>query len=238
MVLWRRIRSIARQHQHIRWAGNHTQLSFSQEGEDLVLKACLEHLGHDHMGFYVDIGAYHPERFSNTQLFYAMGWCGINIEPNPDMAPIFIKHRPRDINLTFGISDTQGKLTYTRFDEQALNSFDSELVNMRLETTDYRLRDTLQIEVKRLDETLDSYLPAGKHIDFMSVDAEGFDEHVLRSNNWNKYRPSYLLVEVLDSTLDQLVDHDLVRYLDSQNYQLFAKTLRSAFFQDRTRLQA
>jgi len=28
-------------------------------------------------GFYVDVGAHHPKRFSNTYFFYKKGWSGI-----------------------------------------------------------------------------------------------------------------------------------------------------------------
>ena len=34
-------------------------------------------------GFYVDIGAYHPKRYSNTHHFYIRGWRGINVDPTP-----------------------------------------------------------------------------------------------------------------------------------------------------------
>ena len=39
------------------------QMSFSQEGEDMVLARLF--VGKNH-GFYVDVGAHHPQRFSNT----------------------------------------------------------------------------------------------------------------------------------------------------------------------------
>ena len=44
--------------------------SFSQEGEDLILKRLFDHLKPNDKGFYIDIGAHHPVRFSNTYLFY------------------------------------------------------------------------------------------------------------------------------------------------------------------------
>ena len=49
------------------------QRSYSQEGEDRVLSSLLFKLhGAKHIkdGFYVDVGAHHPYRFSNTCLFY------------------------------------------------------------------------------------------------------------------------------------------------------------------------
>ena len=52
--------------------------SYSQEGEDMVLARYLE--GQKN-GFYVDVGAHHPFRFSNTYHFYLKGWHGVNIDP-------------------------------------------------------------------------------------------------------------------------------------------------------------
>ena len=55
-------------------------LSYSQEGEDLILNRFLEDKTE---GLYVDVGAHHPKRFSNTYLFYKKGWRGINIDAMP-----------------------------------------------------------------------------------------------------------------------------------------------------------
>jgi hypothetical protein len=34
-------------------------------------------------GFFIDIGAHHPFRYSNTYMFYKKGWRGINIDATP-----------------------------------------------------------------------------------------------------------------------------------------------------------
>lgn len=54
------------------------------------------------IGFYVDVGAHHPMRFSNTYFFYRMGWSGINIDAMPGSMKEFKKYRRRDINLELG----------------------------------------------------------------------------------------------------------------------------------------
>src|SRR5215207_3271493 len=95
--------------------------SYAQEGEDLVLRRLFEERT---TGFFVDVGAHHPRRFSNTYLFYRAGWRGINVEPNPDLTPLFARERPRDVTLQLGVSDVPGMLTYFRFNDGALNTFD------------------------------------------------------------------------------------------------------------------
>src|SRR5689334_1853966 len=96
-------------------------VSYAQEGEDLVLRRFVEER---RTGFYVDVGAHHPTRFSNTYFFYEQGWRGINIEPAPEAAAAFIRLRPRDINLQVGVAEATGFRTYYIFNETALNTFD------------------------------------------------------------------------------------------------------------------
>ena len=97
-----------------------SQLSFAQESEDLVLNKIF---GNQSNGFFIDIGANHPIRFSNTWFFYKKGWRGINIEPNPDMFKLLEEYRPHDLNLNIGISDVNDTLDYYMFNEPALNTF-------------------------------------------------------------------------------------------------------------------
>ena len=73
---------------------------FSQNGEDLILNRLLENKSN---GFFVDVGAHHPVRFSNTYLSYLNGWNGINIDAMPNSMMIFDKIRPRDINIEVGL---------------------------------------------------------------------------------------------------------------------------------------
>lgn len=94
--------------------------SYSQEGEDLILNRLF---ANKDKGFYIDIGAHHPYRFSNTYLFYLNGWTGINIDAMPGSMTPFKSKRPKDINLEVPILDKEGIMTYYQFNEPALNGF-------------------------------------------------------------------------------------------------------------------
>lgn len=207
------------------------RLSYSQEGEDLLLRRIFEGQS---AGFYVDIGAHHPKRFSNTHIFYASGWRGINVEPNPVVAAKFARERKRDINLQFGVASHRGELLYYEFDDPALNTFDKNLAVEREATTSYRVIATQKITVDRLDSLLESYLPAGSAIDFLTVDVEGLDLDVLKSNDWNRFRPRCVLTEALDTPLsiESLAHSPLIVYMQAQEYRLFAKTYNSLCFLD------
>jgi FkbM family methyltransferase len=207
----------------------HSVKSYSQEGEDLILRRLFDSCSN---GYYVDVGAHHPLRFSNTFAFYKMGWRGINIDPSPKAIRLFDEIRPRDVNLAFGISDKPGVLIYYVFDEPALNTFDSALVQEREKTTRYRVVETMEVPVFRLDEVLSRHIAVGQVIDFMSIDAEGYDFKVIQSNNWTHFRPLYLLVECLDSSLTSLSSQPMHRFLDARGYSLYAKTVNTLFYRD------
>ncbi|HEX4984475.1 MAG TPA: FkbM family methyltransferase [Burkholderiales bacterium] len=202
---------------------------FSQEGEDVILQRLFEGAS---AGFYVDVGAHHPRRFSNTYVFYQKGWHGINIEPNPKAMALFLKERPRDINVQAGVSDQPGTLTYIEFDEPALNTFDAGLAVTRERSTRYKIVNRRQVTVFRLSDLLDRYLERGRQIDFMSIDAEGFDLQVIRSNDWTRYRPTYLLIENLGSSLESLPGQPIHEFLSEKGYRLHAKTMNTCIYGD------
>lgn len=202
--------------------------SYSQDGEDMVLKAFFE-TRDNYQGFYVDIGAHHPFRFSNTAYFYEKGWSGINIEPTPDLIAHFQKHRPRDINLNVGISNTPSQLTFYIFDEPALNSFDEQLSNFRDTTTQYNIVERIAIQTHRLSDIFDEYLPKDKQIDFLTIDVEGLDFEVLKSNDWNKYIPTFILVEQ-GFDVAKIGEDEIYRYLTGLQYELVGRTMRTSVF--------
>lgn len=201
--------------------------SYSQEGEDMILNRIFEDKS---SGFYVDIGAHHPRRFSNTYFFYKRGWSGINVEPNPDVIRIFNSDRARDVNLQCGIADFEGTLKYYYFDDPALNTFDENVVQARLKNTPYKLIKRENIPVVRLDCILKEYLPTGQQIDFLSVDVEGFDFSVLKSNDWCQFRPSCVLAEVLNVTLEDAINGEIARFMREQGYSVFARTYNTLIF--------
>jgi hypothetical protein len=76
--------------------------SYSQFGEDAVVDGVM---GARHpRGFYVDVGSFHPIKWSNTYRFYLAGWHGICVDPNPAFTELWKKTRPRDTFLNLAIT--------------------------------------------------------------------------------------------------------------------------------------
>lgn len=208
----------------------HAQTSYSQEGEDLLLRLLF---AYRRQGFYVDVGAHHPQRFSNTWWFYRAGWRGINIDPLPGSMARFRKLRPRDINLEAPIASRPGPCTYFIFDEPALNTFSAEVAEQRRRAGRHKLLARKTFQSRRLDDVLDQYLAPDTPLDFLSVDTEGLDLDVLQSNSWMRYRPKVVLAETPDPGRRELADTALDFFLKDCGYVFFAKTFHTVFYLER-----
>jgi FkbM family methyltransferase len=201
---------------------------YSQEGEDLVAARVL---GDRPAGFYVDVGAHHPIRHSNTYLFYRRGWRGINIDATPGSMTEFRRLRPRDINIERLVALDSSPRRFYVFNEPALNTASDELARERpAENVQYRVDTEIQLMPRTLASLLDEFLPRGTTIDFMSVDVEGLDLDVLGSNDWERYRPSLLLVELLRTELVEIESHEITRFLRAHRYHPIAKLYNTVIF--------
>lgn len=212
------------------------RVSFAQEGEDLLLLSLFEGQS---SGFYVDVGAHHPRRYSNTLALYNRGWSGINIDAMPGSMQPFRETRARDINLELAISDERRVLTYYEFSEPALNGFDPDLARRRAghvpagqsPEAAFRIVAERQIQTVTLAEVLTEHLPAGREIDVLTVDVEGLDFSVLASNDWRRFRPTVILVEDPDVvSLDALAGSRVARFLRERGYVPLCKTRLTLFF--------
>lgn len=202
--------------------------SFSQEGEDLVLRKLFD--GRDR-GYYVDIGAHHPYRYSNTFLLHQRGWRGINIDATPGVMKAFQQTRPEDINLEIAIGTGSDTQTYYCFADNALNTFSKVAAKKVIESGQSILLKTVKLRQQRLDFVLKKYLPDSTKIDFLNIDAEGQDEDVLLSNDWKFYRPEFIAVEVGPAkTVEEIEGSNLSELLRQYGYRLYSRLFNTAFF--------
>lgn len=192
--------------------------SHSQFGEDMVLRSIFEGKS---SGFYIDIGSHHPIYYSNTYHFYQKGWKGLNIDAAPGSMKIFRQLRKRDINLEVCIGLKNEKVKFFIFDKPALNTFDPVMAERAQNNS--RLLETCSLETKTLEQCLETHVSPEQEIDFLSIDLEGLDEMVLRSNNWKKFSPKVIVFEAHDLKLENLQMEPIVKYLDEIGYSVVGK---------------
>lgn len=208
--------------------------AYSQDGEDLVLHsfiACDRNC--DYKGFYVDIGAHHPERFSNTNIYYKMGWRGINIDGTPGSMNEFEKLRPDDINIETIVSNDNTEVIYYLFDEPALNSFDLKSTEEFIKAG-YKLKEKIKVTPQTINDILDKNLPTGQKIDFINIDVEGCDFKILQTLDFEKYAPNYFIIEDCDYRNQDFMNFkeqsQTYDFLHKKGYIVVGKTMRSIIF--------
>lgn len=121
-------------------------------------------------------------------------------------------------------------MIYYSFNEPALNGFTPILETKYNDHPLYHLIEKIPVPVRSLESLLDEYLPQNTAIDILSVDVEGLDLEVLRSNNWQKYHPKVVLAECWESDLESIYKDEIYLFLVSKGYKLFAKTTNTLIF--------
>lgn len=203
--------------------------SYSSEGEDMILRKIFYKR---EKGFYVDIGAYHPKKSSNTYYFYKQGWRGINIDAMPGSMKLFNQLRKRDINLEIPIGNDGEEVKYYEFEDKALNGFESEILKSKDQSkSQNKLKKIHHLKTQSLNSILEAYLPKGQTIDFLSIDIEGQEFQILGTLEFEKFRPKWILAEIWNYSMDGNIKGDVDSILKSRGYDPKAKTLNTVFYQ-------
>jgi hypothetical protein len=201
---------------------------YADQGEDLILAEVFRGRSE---GFWIDVGAYHPFIFSNTYLLYQHGWRGLNIDATPNSMELFKKIRPRDINVEALVSNVQVQLELHMFSQPALNTVQESVAKLRVSRGKAKRLGTTILDSQPLKALVAKYLPENTVVDFMSVDTEGNDLNVLRSNDWKTCRPRVIIVEE-ESPSTELGNSEVFRYLRDLDYRPLAKTLQNLIMID------
>jgi len=203
---------------------------FSQLGEDMLLATYFrskrknsridEFIGRVrlHPGYYIDVGGYSPKRLSNSYWFYKRGWSGVTVEPNPEAKIWFRLLRPRDMHVCAAITDIESKVYYYSNGYSGVNFISNEVL------TKEGVNRT-EISGLSLKSLIEKFVPMNQKIDFMSIDCEGHDLNVLKSNDWNKYRPEIVVAETSE-------DSDVTKFMEANMYKVVAMTFGSVLYKD------
>lgn len=205
--------------------------SYSQNGEDIILDSFFRG---KKKGFYVDVGAYHPVYISNTYKFYKRGWTGIQIEPNYRKSSLFRNYRPNSINLNIGIGSKESISNLYIFDPDTLSTFSEEAVELN-KKLGYKVVEVKEVQITKLSSVFEKYAK-NIEIDFMSVDTEGFDLEVLKTNDWNIYRPHFIIAETIefgDKVFSRKLNDIYDSYMDEVDYEKIADTYINTIYVDK-----
>jgi FkbM family methyltransferase len=196
----------------------HARLSFSQQGEDIVLYHVLHELLKIATPTYMDVGAAYPVRGNNTYLLYTTGARGVLVEPNPTLAEQLRRQRPDDIVVEagIGVDDNAAADYYVIKGEPMLNTFSPEQVaHLQRGKTESVVERVVTMPLLNINRVIQDHL--GRAPDLLSTDVEGLDEAILRTLDLARFRPGVICAEAVP-TMKSGRPSGLTRYLASKNY--------------------
>jgi len=162
-------------------------------------------------GFFVEVGANRPQFASQTWHLEQLGWSGILIEPQPDLAAALRQARTaRVFAVACSSPDNAGRLRPLHV-AGALSSLDRDRMAPGAEP-----EAVIEVPIRTLDDLLtEATAPAG--FDLLSVDVEGHELEVLRGFDFARWQPRLILLE------DHVGDLRRHRFLKHAGYRLIRR---------------
>ena len=203
--------------------------SFAQTGEDMLIQFLFGMLRIERPSF-LDIGAFHPWKFSNTARLYVKGSRGINVEADPDSAVEIRRHRPGDLTLNVGCGPESGLMTFYRMSASTLNTFSRDAAEAAVRESGgvHRIVSTSEVEVW----TVPRILAGHPCPDLVSIDVEGLDLAILKTlPDWGG-RPAVMCVETatFSETGGSVKIIEPAEFLSGHGYIQFADTWINTIF--------
>lgn len=202
--------------------------TYSQDLEDVFIN---EYFKNKNYGFYIDIGCYHPIKYSNTALLYNRGWKGINIDMNSTSIDLFNIARNRDINICSAISSTNKQVTqFIDHSYSPVNTIDkkySDVISKKLSIKPFIEK---KIQTYTLSQVLKKYKLLINQVDFLNIDVEAHDYEVLKGIDFVKIKPKIICIEI-ENFSSKLNFEKINNYLKKYNYIFIKKIGLNGFFE-------
>ncbi len=206
--------------------------SYAQSGEDVISSFIIRHfLGLSDFSLnYIDIGSGDPKDCNNSYFFYLRNGSGILVEPNRKSCIKTRTLRPRDIVINKGVSSSSGVNTYYSFGEKykAFNTF-SEARAKQVVNRGYSLEKQVKFQTISLNQIFRKYFK-NKIIHFLSIDVEGTEYHILKSADFQFFRPWIICVESNITDISSVLDQKVVRLMIKNNYMLISHSAVNYIF--------
>lgn len=210
------------------------RLHFGQHGEDVLVHKLFDR--RFKKGFYMDIGAYHPFRQSNTAYFWLMGWNGVNVDASQHSIQLFKKVRKTDTNVWLAVVDSdtadRQQTISLHFNPKVKYDLGATCAPDEIAKRAESQTDKVEVPCDSLENIVNKYAPDNtSDFHFMSIDIEGFDQGALQNMRIWKSKPQVICVEILHAkTIREVLNTNTNKTLESSGYQLVGKTAASAVY--------
>jgi len=174
-------------------------------------KLVREFFGGAQSGFFVEVGANRPQQESQTWHLEQLGWTGVLVEPQPDLAGDLRRARSARVFAVACSSPENAGRRMQLYVAGALSALDRD--RMAPGSQPERI---IEVPVRTLDDILtEARAPAG--FDLLSVDVEGHELEVLSGFDFARWRPRLVLLE---DHVGNLKKH---RFLRAAGYRLIRR---------------
>lgn len=206
---------------------------FGQWAEDVLVRKLFPK--NKNTGTYLDLGAYHPFKHSNTAYFWLKGWHGFNIDANPNTIALFNRARPNDQNI------------WTAIVPQAdfINGLDS--VSLMLPSTkdcssgisatgtvhpvvssNRSFSESISVPAISVAGLLEKFSIGD--VDYLNVDIEGYDQAIIEEFNFSRCRPKVISIEDYSNNIKDALSSRITTLLSANGYVLVGRAGPTSIF--------
>ena len=177
-----------------------------------------EFFGGARSGFFVEVGANDPRYASQTWHLEQLGWTGVLVEPQPDLADNLRRQRTAEV-FAVACSSRRNAGQQMKFHVAgALSSLERERMAPGAE-----LERVIEVPIRTLDDVL-TEAQAPVPLDLVSLDVEGHELQVLDGFTLARWQPRLILLE------DHVGDLSKHRALTAQGYRLIRRVENNGWY--------
>jgi len=191
-------------------------ISWAQNFEDVILWRIFKDLKE---GFYVDLGAGHPEIDSVSNWFYQNSWTGIDVEPSDNYFVLLQAARPKNTVIKRLVGNSKERSHFFDVKESGLSSSNaSQIETLQKQRLDGEL---YELDVISLDDVL--VLKEQGDIHWLKIDIEGSEFDAIQSWKQSTVRPWIILIEstVPNSQIESYADWEPLLLLKGYEFVYF-----------------
>jgi len=136
-----------------------------------------------------------------------LNWSGVLVEPSLIAYQACITNRPRSKVLNYALTDQNVETITGDFDGNPMSSIAGKRLNRSAKVT---------VKATSLTKVFAEHFQ-NVTVDLISIDVENYELNVLRSLDFGRFRPRFILVEIYTASF-----YDVVNHLLSNNYLLIS----------------
>jgi len=216
--------------------------SYSQCGEDMIVVFVLGALGIPlEDASYIDLGANHAKKISNTYYLYEQGARGVLVEANGDLIPELRFYRGEDTILNRCVSATSGEMidfyimgTSFVTGDGLSTAVEDDALSFIEKNPKLKIHKKITVETIEYNDICINYL--GKSPVLLNIDIEGKELEILKTIDFTNYRPLMIIVEIIPYNTHlkmPIKNKEISEYLIEMDYFEYAFTGVNAIFVDK-----